>query len=133
MKEKRIKHLELIHSVIDRLSHKSFLVKGWSITAITALMAFGIDKADFKIFIIGYPVSFLFWYLDAHYLWLETAFRLLYDSVLKKQVNSMSMDISNYKKEIKICTIAFRPTIWTIYLTEIILLSISIIYFSFLI
>ncbi|WP_242084211.1 hypothetical protein [Aestuariivivens sediminis] len=130
MKETKIKHLELIHNVIDRLSHKSFLVKSWSITALTALMAFGIDKGDYKIFIIGFPVALLFWYLDTHYLWLEKIFRVLYDAVIKKEIKSMSMDISNYKSNIHPWKIAFRPTIWPIYLSEIILLILCIIYFK---
>ena len=130
MKEIRVKHLELIHNVIDRLSHKSFLVKSWSITAITALMAFGIDKEDYKIFIIGVPVALLFWYLDTHYLWLEKIFRELYNAVIKKEAKSMSMDISNYKSKINPWKIAFRPTIWPIYLSEIILLILCVIYFK---
>lgn len=130
MKENRVKHLEMIQNVIDRLSHKSFLVKSWSITAITALMAFGIDKGDYKIFIIGLPVGLLFWYLDTHYLWLEKIFRVLYDAVIKKEVKSMSMDISNYKSNINLWKIAFRPTIWPIYLSEIILLILCVIYFK---
>ena len=130
MKETRIKHLELIHNVIDRLSHKSFLVKSWSITAITALMAFGIDKGDYKIFIIGFPVSLIFWYLDSHYLWLEKIFRKLYDAVIKKEIKSMSMDISALKSKTNPLGIAFRPTIWPIYLSEIILLILCVIYFK---
>lgn len=129
MKENNVKHLELIHNIIDRLSHKSFLVKNWSITAITALIAFGVDKEDYKIFIIGLPVCLIFWYLDSHYLWLERSFRSLYNAVIKKEVKSMSMDISLYKKQINLRKIAFRPTIWPIYLTEFILLLLCTIHF----
>lgn len=130
MKETKIKHLELIHNVIDRLSHKSFLVKSWSITAITALMAFGIDKEDYRIFLIGFPVSIIFWYLDSQYLWLEKVFRKLYEGVRNKEVKSMSMDISDYKKKVNRWGILKRPTIWPIYLSEIILLILCVIYFK---
>lgn len=129
MKESRIKHLELIHNVIDRLSHKSFLIKSWSITAITALMAFGIDKEDYRIFIIGFPVSIVFWFLDSQYLWLEKVFRKLFEGVRKKEVEPMSMDISLHKKQVNRLKIFFRPTIWPIYLFEIILLVLYILYF----
>ena len=130
VKEARIKHLELIHNVIDRLSHKSFLVKSWSITAITALTAFGIDKEDFRIFLIGFPVSIIFWFLDSQYLWHEKVFRKLYDGVIKKEVEIMSMDISEYKKKVNRWEIIKRPTIWPIYLFEIILLILCTIYFK---
>ncbi|MHA7863368.1 hypothetical protein [Flagellimonas marinaquae] len=129
IKENRVKHLEFIHNVIDRLSHKSFLVKSWSITTITALMAFGIDKGDYRIFIVGFPVSLLFWYLDSHYLWLEKSFRQLYDAVIKKEVKAMSMNITDFKGKINFWKIAIRPTVWPIYLTEIIVLSICLKYF----
>lgn len=128
MKESRVKHLELIHNVIDRLSHKSFLVKSWSITAITALMAFGIDKEDYRIFILGFPVSLLFWYLDSHYLLLEKSFRKLYDNVIRKEVKLMTMDNADYKKEINLWSIAKTSTIWPIYFTEMLLLSLGTIY-----
>ena len=128
MKESRVKHLELIHNVVDRLSHKSFLVKSWSITAVSALMAFGIDKEDYRIFIVGFPVSLLFWYLDSHYLLLEKSFRKLYENAIIKEVKLMSMDNSEYKLKIKLWSIAKTPTIWPIYVTEILLLSLGVIY-----
>ena len=119
IKENRIKHLEFIQNVIDRLSHKSFLVKSWSITTITALVAFGIEKGEFRIFVLGFPVSLLFWYLDSNYLWLEKCFRQLYEAVMKREVTPMSMNISNYKKKISFWKMALRPTVWPIYLTEL--------------
>ncbi|PKQ46074.1 hypothetical protein [Confluentibacter flavum] len=130
MKETTIKHLELIHNVINRLSHKSFLVKSWSITAITALIAFGIDKEDYRIFLIGFPITIIFWYLDSQYLWLEKVFRKLYDGVRNKEVKSMSMDISDYKIKVNKWVIFKRPTILPIYLFEIILLIFCVLYFK---
>jgi len=65
-------------------------------------------------------------------LWLEKIFRKLYDAVIKKEVKPMEMDVSDFKSKVNLWLIAFRPTIWPIYLTEIILLSVCILYFAFL-
>lgn len=130
MNDTRLKHLELINNVIDRLSHKSFLVKSWSITAVTAILAFGIDKEDFRIFIVGVPVACVFWYLDTQYLWLENVFRELYKSVLKKEIKPMDMDISGHKCKVNWWVIFRRPTIWVVYFFEILILILSIIYFT---
>ena len=128
MEEIKIKHLEFIQNIINRLSQKSFIIKSWSITTIAALIAFGIDKNNTHIFVIGLPLSLFFWYLDANYLWLEQIFRKLYDQVRKDKVEAFSMDIKELKKKVSFWKILLRPTILLIYIFEIILL-IAIIYF----
>ena len=37
--EARVQHLELIQGVIGRMGQNSFLLKGWSVTLVTALIA----------------------------------------------------------------------------------------------
>jgi hypothetical protein len=128
MKESRIKHLEFVHNTINRLSHKSFLVKSWSITLITGLLAFGIEKQNLLLFYLAIPVVLLFWFLDTYYLWLEKVFRALYDGILEKSVKPLSMDISDFKNSTKFFKVLFRPTVISIYLSEILLILFSIIY-----
>jgi len=130
MKESNIKHLEFIQGVINRLSQKSFIIKSWSITTIAALIVYGIDNCNSQIFLIGIPISLLFWYLDAHYLWLEQIFRKLYNQVRKEKVESFSMDIKDLKNKVPFLKMIIRPTILPIYLFEIVLLIIAIIYFN---
>ena len=36
--EKKIKHLEMIQAVIVRMGNNSFLLKGWSVTLISAYL-----------------------------------------------------------------------------------------------
>ncbi len=129
--EEKIKHLEFIQNVISRLSHKSFLVKSWSITTLAAICAFGIEKQNSLIFILGIPVSLLFWYLDSKYLMLERCFRKLYNKVRKDKVNSFSMKISN-SKDIKMhLKTAFGHTVAPIYLLELLLCIGGMIYYFF--
>lgn len=129
--EEKLKHLEFIHNVIERLSHKSFLVKSWSITTILALNAYGVDNNNEVIFLIGLPTSLLFWYLDSRYLHLERCFRKLYDKVRKDKVNQLSMKIkkkNNFKEQFKS---AFSHTSWPIYCFQISLSLAGFVYYSY--
>ena len=128
--EEKLKHLEFIQNVIERLSHKSFLVKSWSITTILALSAYGIDKNNALIFLIGIPTSFLFWYLDSKYLHLERCFRKLYNKVRKGKANELSMKIkrnNSFKKQLKA---AFSHTTWPIYCFQVLICTAGFIYYS---
>ena len=129
MREEKIKHLEFIQNIISRLSQKSFLVKGWSITAISALGAFGIDKMNPFIFLIGIPLSLLFWFLDAKYLSLERCFRILYDKVRKEKVKNFSMKIEDSKNSRMLLKTMFGSTILPIYCTQIMIMLILIFYY----
>jgi predicted membrane channel-forming protein YqfA (hemolysin III family) len=46
MNEPRIKHLEMIQVVINRLAGNSFMLKSWSITVVSALMALAAKDAN---------------------------------------------------------------------------------------
>lgn len=79
MNEFKMKHLELIQTIITRMATNSFMIKGWSITLVSALFALAAKDADARYVIISYfPVS-TFWLLDGYYLFQETLFRRLYD------------------------------------------------------
>ena len=62
--EKKLKHLEFIQSIITRMASNSFLLKGWAITIVSALIAISIDKNNFGYLIISYfPILiFCFFY-----------------------------------------------------------------------
>lgn len=123
MVEEKLKHLEFIQNIISRLSHKSFLVKGWSITAISAICAFGIDKSNFLVFLVGIPLALLFWFLDAKYLSLERCFRKLYSKVRKGKVKNFSMKIDNSKNLRLILKTMFGSTIWPIYSLQLLVIA----------
>lgn len=81
--ENEITHLNLIQSVISRMANNSFLLKGWCITLIAALIALGIGK-DIQMWIVCLLPLFGFWYLDAFFLKTERAYRSLYEKVILK-------------------------------------------------
>ena len=51
MKDEKIKHLEFIQSIISRMANNSFIIKGWSITVLTAI---------FLLANIGTNINFVF-------------------------------------------------------------------------
>lgn len=81
--ENETEHLQLIQSIINRMAGNSFLLKGWCITLLTALIALGIDKHP-KILVVSILPILGFWYLDAFFLKTERAYRSLYNKVILK-------------------------------------------------
>ena len=78
----KIKHLELIQSIVGRMANNSFLIKGWSVTISAALFALAAKDSNPKFAILAILPIFAFWYLDAFYLRQERIFRHFYNKVL---------------------------------------------------
>lgn len=81
MIEKKLKHLEFIQNIITRMNSNSFLLKGWTITLVSALFALAAKDANLNYVLISYIVIPVFWGLDSYFLSQERQFRNLYDSV----------------------------------------------------
>ncbi len=98
--EKKIKHLELIQGVVNRLATNSFQMKGWSVVLIAALLAFLAREGDNMLVPIGFVPVLCFWGLDGYFLWQERLFRALYDHVriLDEAKVDFSMDIGRFRK-----------------------------------
>ena len=117
MNEKKLKHLEFIQGVINRLANNSFLIKGWCITIVAALSALSSGTKDQYILIAYFPV-FIFWLLDSYYLWQESLFRELYDDVriMGEADIDFSMKFSeNALKKHKYIEVVFSKTILPFY------------------
>ncbi len=92
MNEKKLKHLEFIQGVINRLGNNSFFAKGWCITIVAALTALSSGTKNQYILIAYIPI-FIFWLLDSYYLWQERLFRELYDEVRIKEESSIDFSM----------------------------------------
>ena len=100
--EKKLKHLEMIQSIITRLANNSFSLKGWTVIFIAAVLGFAIKESNPNyIFLVLLPI-FAFWGLDGYYLRQEKLFRALYDKVRKldEQDINFEMDISSGEDEV---------------------------------
>jgi len=98
--EKKIKHLEFIQTIINRMAANSFLIKGWGITLVAALFVLSSKDANKNYIIISFLPVIIFWILDAYFLSRERAFRCLYDKVRNLDENKIdfSLDISQFKE-----------------------------------
>ena len=77
----RVSHLEMIQAVINRLSHNSFLLKGWSVILISAMFALAAKDSQILFVYLAYFPAIAFWWLDGYFLRQERLFRKLYDLV----------------------------------------------------
>lgn len=100
--ESKLKHLELIQGVINRMATNSFLLKGWSVTLISALFALAAkDSNQFFIYLAYFPCV-TFWSLDGYFLWQERMYRKLYKHVALTSPGSINfnMNASIYKNAV---------------------------------
>lgn len=84
--DKRL-HLQMIEDVITRMGSNSFLIKGWSMTALGGLITVYITHMNEKwsnyLLVFGMVMCLLFWMNDAYFLSLEREYRELYDKVAR--------------------------------------------------
>ena len=98
--ERKLKHLEFIQGVINRLSTNSFLLKGWSVVLVSALFALSAADSQPIFALLACIPAFVFWGLDGFFLWQEKLYRDLYDEVRQQEVNDVdfSMSTNKFKK-----------------------------------
>lgn len=96
--DNKLKHLELIQDVINRMASNSFKLKGWAVTLASGVFALASKDADKMYFLITYVPVIAFWFLDSYYLWQERLYRTLYNDVRMKDENDIdfSLNVSNY-------------------------------------
>ncbi|MEU1402405.1 hypothetical protein ABZ471_08570 [Streptomyces sp. NPDC005728] len=97
--EQELKHLELLQSVISRLSNNSFLIKGWCITVNSVLVAAAARSPGWRPVPVAVAVAVGFWLLDGYYLRQERLFRAVYEKVahrLDDPPPAFTMDAERY-------------------------------------
>ena len=109
----RQKHLELIHAVISRMAQNSFIVRGWSIALVTAVLAVASKELNAGIGVLAAIPVLSFWYLDAFYLRQERLFRQLYSTVIERasSIPQFSMDTKPFEENVEWKSVLFSPTI----------------------
>lgn len=98
--DSKVEHLKFVQAVIARMGTNSFLLKGWTVTLVAALFAFGAKEADRAFVIIAWVPVLVFAGLDAYFLWRERLYRRLHDKVAAKADDApadFSMDAAEFK------------------------------------
>lgn len=101
--EKKLKHLELVQGVINRMASNSFLLKGWTVLLVSALFALATGELKIQYIYLAYFPSVAFWILDGYFLRQERLFRKLYDKVrtLPESEIDFSMDTSPFSSQVQ--------------------------------
>ena len=79
--EQKLKHLELIQGVINRLATNSFQMKGWTVVLVAAILVLLARENRLDATYIAIAPILIFWALDGYFLWQERLYRALYDHV----------------------------------------------------
>lgn len=95
--DRKLKHLEFVQGVINRLSTNSFLLKGWSVVLVAALVTLSARDSNVSFALLAYIPGVIFWGLDGYFLAIERVYRRHYDRVRTRQPENIdfSMDISD--------------------------------------
>jgi len=114
-----IDHLNYIQNIINRMSHNSFLIKGWTITFISLLFILAVKDSNYWFLILSLLPLICFWGLDAYYLRQERLFRKLYDFVRNGKIKEpFTMNTNPLKKYVNNWFLTlFSPTIVVVYLS----------------
>lgn len=99
--EKKIKHLEMIQGVINRMASNSFALKGWAVTLVAGIFALASKDSDKMYFLIVYVPVVVFWGLDSYYLLQERLYRALYGKVRKMDEEEIDFDLNANREEFK--------------------------------
>ena len=97
--DRKLKHLEFIQGVINRLASDSFRMKGWSVVLVAALVVLAREGRIEFVAVALIPVL-AFWGLDGYFLWQERLYRALYDHVriLENESIDFSMNVGPFSK-----------------------------------
>ncbi len=125
MIEARMRHLELIQTVIGRLAQNSFVYKGWAVTVAAAILALGGRDACPQYMVVALVPTMVFWGLDGYYLRQERLFRKLYKAVRLAALSEMetdpfTMDTSPYRSQVRWLASCLSPTIAWLYIAIIV-------------
>ena len=93
----KLKHLEMVQAVINRMAGNSFQLKGWSVTLVAAL--FALSSKDSNVFFawLAYFPCVMFWGLDGYFLWQERMYRQLYEAVTTLPPDAITFDLNAAK------------------------------------
>ena len=97
--DKKLKHLEMVQSVINRMANNSFMLKGWAVTLVAGIFALAGKDTDKLYFLVAYVPVIVFWGLDAYYLLQERLYRSLYDKVRQTEKDNIDFSLKATTEE----------------------------------
>lgn len=127
-----LKEIDIIQSCISKVEQNSFIVKGWSISIVAAILALSPEDLNHRFLPVVLAVATLsFWFLDAFFLRVDRLYRWKYDWVINNRLHSMAnaFDMNPYnasmwlqapngrpRKKPWIISVMFSPALFVVYL-----------------
>lgn len=97
--ENKIRHLEMIQGVINRMASNSFMLKGWGVTLVAGIFALAAKDTDKLYFLVAYIPVIIFWILDSYYLLQERLYIALYKKVCLTDEKHIDFSLAATKEE----------------------------------
>ena len=91
--EKKMKHLEMIEGIIERMGNNSFQLKGWAVTLVSVIGALSAQGSDKRFFLLSFLPLIAFWLLDSYYLQMERKYKVLYMNISDKTEDRIDFDM----------------------------------------
>ena len=112
--ENKIKHLEMIETIIERMGNNSFQLKGWAVALVSIIVALAARETDRKFFILAFIPLIAFWFIDSFYLQTERKYKQLYKNVLMKQESEIDFNMDTDDINVK----GTRQRFWRCFFSE---------------
>ncbi|GAB2642025.1 hypothetical protein [Vibrio panuliri] len=129
-------YLALIQGVVSRMANNAFLIKGWSISLTTAMLALAGGTKNEIFCVISIIPVLLFWWLDAFFFYQEKKYRDIYDYAKSdsfKTEDLFSLDpnllVDRRVEKKQKCSIRWQVmkenAVWSIYVVQLFVLFIA--------
>lgn len=90
-------HLELIETVIARMNHNSFLIKGWTVTIVAALFALAAKNTNHAYALVAYVPLVAFWILDGYFISKDRQYVQHFEHVRQLSEDAVDFSMSTEK------------------------------------
>ncbi len=99
--EKRISYLQMIESIIDRMSNKSGNIKGFAVSIVVGVTALSFKETSPYVLVLSFLTVFIFLWLDLYYLGMERKYKYYYKQVCAGKDVDFSLSLDLRESEIK--------------------------------
>ncbi len=101
-KEYLLQEAKIIQDIIKRMASNSFMIKGWTITLVVVTLLLKGENSHQAV--LAFIPLFVFWFLDAYFLWQERLYWKLYNWVIKNRLETeadlLDMNASRFEGEV---------------------------------
>ena len=91
--EKKIKHLEMIEAIIERMAKNSLQLKEWTMALVVLVATITSQSGNENLVLLGFVPIIGFWFLDSFYLLQERKYKVLYKNVSKKEEDKIDFNL----------------------------------------